>query len=45
MRLEGKLLRGHFPGQILSGSMVPMLNNQENQFVRHALESILCILM
>jgi predicted component of viral defense system (DUF524 family) len=36
-RLEGK----HFPGQILSGSMVPMLDNEENQFVRHTLESIL----
>ncbi len=41
MRLEGKPLRGNFPGQILSGSMVPMLDNQENQFVRHTLESIL----
>ncbi|MEA4883281.1 MAG: DUF2357 domain-containing protein [Clostridia bacterium] len=43
IRLEGKPLAGHFPGSVLSSTMIPAVDNPENQFVRHVLESILLV--
>lgn len=40
-RLEETPVAGHFPGQVSSSRMVGLVDNPENQFVRHALESML----
>ncbi|MGI6539523.1 MAG: DUF2357 domain-containing protein [Bacillota bacterium] len=39
-RLEGKPLARHFPGTVVSSAMIPIVDNPENQFVRHVLESM-----
>jgi hypothetical protein len=40
-RLQGTSLENHFPGSVLSSRMISILDNPENQFVLHVLESML----